>query len=93
MFIQITKEKFISQKDIIGVFDLDTSTVSGVTKNFLSRAEKKNKTVGTNTLPKSFVLGYENKDKNSKEKDFKIYFSANMTGHIIKTGLFKIQKI
>ena len=85
MFIQITKEKFIRQKDIIGVFDLDTSTVSGVTKTFLSRAEKKNKTVGISTLPKSFVLTGDKKDY----KDYKIYFSANMTGYIDKSG-FKI---
>ncbi|MCL1858063.1 MAG: DUF370 domain-containing protein [Oscillospiraceae bacterium] len=82
MFIQITKEKFIKQKDIIGIFDLDTATISGVTKNFLSASEKKNKTVGINILPKSFVL---TGDKNSK--DYKIYFSANMTGHIYKSGL------
>jgi len=76
MIIQITKEKTIRQKDIIGVFDLDTSTVSGVTKNFLSRAEKSKKITGIKTLPKSFVLTED-----------KIYFSANMTGHIDKSGL------
>ena len=74
MFIQITKEKFIRQKDIIGVFDLDTSTVSGVTKSFLSKTEKNKKTVGIKVLPKSFVLTRD-----------KIYFSANMTGHIEKS--------
>ena len=73
MFIQITKDKYIRQKDIIGIFDLDTSTVSGVTKNFLSRAEKENKIAGINILPKSFIL-----------TDDKIYFSANMTGYICK---------
>ena len=93
MFIQITKEKFIRRKDIIGVFDLDTSTVSGVTKSFLSRAEKNNKNniVGINTLPKSFVLtdeecaGRGDPDAPCKD-DYKIYFSANMTGHINKSG-------
>jgi len=80
MFIQITKEKFIRQKDIIGIFDLDTSTVSGVTKIFLSRAEKSKKTVGINTLPKSFILA-------DADKDYRIYFSSNMTGHIYKSGL------
>ena len=85
MLIQITKEKFIKQKDIIGVFDLDTSTVSNVTKSFLSRAEKNNQTVGINTLPKSFVLvGHD--DPGVLHKNYKIYFSANMTGHIDKSG-------
>jgi hypothetical protein len=79
MLIQITKEKFIRKKDIIGVFDLDTSTVSGVTKSFLSRAEKNNRTVGITALPKSFVLTDETEDR--------IYFSSSMTGHINKSGL------
>ena len=78
MLIQITKEKFIKQKDIIGVFDLDTSTISGITKSFLSRAEKNNKTIGINTLPKSFVLTGDNINN-------KIYFSSSMTGHIYKS--------
>ena len=56
MFIHISKDKFIRQKEIIGVFDLDTSTVSGVTKSFLSSAEKNGRTVSTNVLPNSFVL-------------------------------------
>jgi len=77
MFIHIAKDKFIRRKEIIGVFDLDTSTVSAVTKNFLGRAEKNGHTVDINVLPNSFVLAGENK-KN------KIYFSSNMTGHINK---------
>ena len=84
MFIQITKEKFIRQRDIIGVFDLDTSTVSGITKNFLSRAEKANKIINKdiNILPKSFVLTADKNNK--KDKNHRIYFSQNMTGHICK---------
>jgi hypothetical protein len=102
MFIQITKDKSIRLKDVIGVFDLDTSTVSGATKSFLSRAEKDNKTVGINILPKSFILTDSNNifggnkiyDKNNKNdrndkksKEFKIYFSSNMTGYIDKSKL------
>jgi len=78
MFIQITKDKSIRQRDVIGVFDLDTSTVSGVTKSFLSRAEKNNKTEVISTLPKSFILTGNNKEQ-------KIYFSSNITGHIDKS--------
>ena len=82
MLIQITKEKFIRQIDVIGIFDLDTSTVSGVTKSFLSKAERENKIVTGGramrapTLPKSFVLTGLTGEK--------IYFSSNMTGHINK---------
>jgi len=76
MFI-LTKEKSIRLKNIIGVFDLDTSTVSGTTKNFLMSAEKSNKITGTNILPKSFVF-----------TDDRIYLSLNMTGKI-KNSVFQ----
>ena len=76
MFIQITKDKTMRLKDVIGAFDLDTSTVSGVTKSFLSKAEKNGRIEGINILPKSFVL-----------TDKKIYFSSNMTGHIVKSAI------
>jgi hypothetical protein len=81
MFIQVTKEKFMRKKDIIGIFDLDTSTVSGITKSFLNKAEKNKKITGITTLPKSFVL------TGDKEKNEEIYFSANLSGHIGKAGL------
>ena len=99
MFIQITKDKSMRLKDVIGVFDLDTSTVSGVTKNFLSGAEKNKRTVGITTLPKSFILTdsnnifgggkiYDKNNKNNKKsREFKIYFSSHMTGYIDKSKL------
>ena len=75
------------RKDIIGIFDLDNSTVSNVTKSFLSRAEKNNKTVGINILPKSFILtgGGKSVKKREDHKDYKIYFSSNTAKHICKT--------
>ena len=81
MFIQITKDKSVRGRDIIGVFDLDTSTTaSGTTKNFLNTAEKKAQITDINTLPKSFVL-------TGGKKDFRIYFSSSVTGHIDKQRL------
>lgn len=78
MFI-LTKEKSIRQKDIIGIFDLDNSTISGVTKNFLSTAEKSGKIININLLPKSFIL------TGSNAGDFKIYFSSrNSTSNVYK---------
>jgi hypothetical protein len=81
MFIQTSKNKFLRQSDIVGVFDLDTSTISAVTKNFLSGAEKNGRIVGTSNLPKSFVLSVSGK------KGEVIYFSASMTKHIEKQRL------
>jgi hypothetical protein len=89
------KEKSARQKNIIGIFDLDNSTVSGITKNFLSTAEKANKIIGINILPKSFVLIDADKNTNKKyrknkkadkkykkKKDFKIYFSSHISKYL-----------
>ena len=72
MFV-ITKEKSVRARDIIGVFDLDTATVSGVTKSFLSNAEKSGQVEGTNILPKSFILTGD-----------KIYLSSRLANYINK---------
>jgi hypothetical protein len=93
MFIQITKDKTIRLKDMIGVFDLDTSTVSGITKSFLSNAEKNGAIAGINILPKSFVLigkpppPRRHPLSKGGGADKKIYFSSGMTGHIRKSGI------
>ena len=75
MFVQIKKEKYIRQKDIVGVFELDTSTVSALTKSFLSKAEKSGKVVGLEKLPKSFVL-------ECGKTGTAVYFSASLTARI-----------
>ena len=87
MFIQITKDKFIRKKDIIGVFDLDTSTTSSkTTKKFLNLAEKNAQIENIDILPKSFVLTDE-------KKDFVVYFSSSMTGHIYKNQKQRLSTI
>ena len=73
MFIQVTKNKSIRKRDIIGIFDLDSSTVSNITRNFLSSAEKSRKTVGIDSLPKSFVLTAGN-----------IYLSTHLAKYICR---------
>ena len=93
MFIQVTKDKSVRMKDVIGVFDFDTATVMRATAYFLTKSEKKGKTVGITTLPRSFVLTDSNnifggkKRYDRKSKDYKIYFSSSMTGHIDKTSI------
>jgi hypothetical protein len=69
MYLHIGNNKSIRLKDIIGIFDADTSTQSAVTKKYLSEAARKGDVnSASEELPKSFVL-YKNKDK------CEIYFS------------------
>lgn len=61
MYFNVSKNRVLSTNDIIGIFDLDTSTVQKKTRDMLSRAEKEKKVeVLDYDLPKSFILS---KDK------------------------------
>lgn len=57
MYIYLGGDIAISTKDIIGIFDMDTSTVNKATRDYLSKAEKEKKVVYVNyELPKSFIV-------------------------------------
>lgn len=57
MYLYLGQETVIDTESIIGIFDLDNTTVSAVTRDFLNRAQKEDKIVDvTQNLPKSFVL-------------------------------------
>lgn len=57
MYIYLGGDTVISTKDIIGIFDMDTSTVNKATRDYLSIAEKNKKIIYVNyELPKSFVV-------------------------------------
>lgn len=73
MFLHVGNNKNIRQKNIIGIFDADTATVSVTTRRFLSAVEKQGKVRSANEeIPKSFVL-YE------KENGYEICFSQIST--------------
>ncbi len=60
MFLHLGQDTVIRTDQIIGVFDLDNTTVSVHSRNFLTRAQKAGrvKTVSYE-LPKSFVVCLE----------------------------------
>lgn len=57
MFLHLGQNTVIHQDDIIGIFDLDNTTVSKRTRDFLARKEKEGRVVNVSyELPKSFVI-------------------------------------
>lgn len=57
MYLHIGNKKSVVKKDIIGIFDLDTATVSKITKDFINKNEKKGLIeYDDNDLPRSFIL-------------------------------------
>ncbi|MBR3961319.1 MAG: DUF370 domain-containing protein [Clostridia bacterium] len=80
MYLHLGKDTVIKDEDIIGIFDLDTATVSRHTRKYLNLAEKKGETVTVSyELPKSFVVCAKPK---SKEK--KIYISQISSVTLLK---------
>ena len=66
MYLHLGMDKVINFDDIIGIFDLDTTTVSKNTRNFLAKAEKEG--IVENVcydLPKSFIVC---RNKNGEDK-------------------------
>ncbi len=57
MYLHIGNKKSVKQKNIIGIFDLDTATVSSHTKKFINQMEEKGLVEYEDTdLPRSFLL-------------------------------------
>lgn len=57
MFLHVGNNRNIREKDIVGIFDADTATVSAVTRRYLSGAQKEGRIeASTEDIPKSFVL-------------------------------------
>lgn len=57
MYLYLGDETVIKSDKIIGIFDMDTSTVNKATRDYLSKAEKDKRIIYVNyELPKSFVV-------------------------------------
>lgn len=57
MYIAIGKEKWIDLRDLIGIFDLDITSQSHLTRKFLRDAERNGCVINTaEDLPKSFAV-------------------------------------
>ena len=79
MYLFLGNKTVIDTKDLIGVFDMDTASVSKKTRNYLSDAQKKEEVESVVLdLPKSFIVV---KEKNYNQK---VYLSTGMTATLIK---------
>ena len=67
MYLHVGNQKNIRQKDIIGIFDMDRTTISRITRKYLSDAQKKDMVISAkDEVPKSFVLYRDSKDGKKK---------------------------
>ncbi len=56
MYLNIGNDMAVRQKSVLGIFDLDNTSTSRRTRQFLAKAEEDGLVVPCDDLPKSFVL-------------------------------------
>ena len=57
MYIHLGQGVVVPEADVIGIFDMDNTTSSYLTRGFLSEAEKKGRVISVSgELPNSFVV-------------------------------------
>ncbi len=65
LYLHLGGDTVVTGKEIVGIFDIDITTVSKRTRNFLAQAQQRDEVVNvTQELPKSFVL-CANNEKNT----------------------------
>ena len=61
MYLHIGNNVILRKKQVLGIFDMDNCTVSGITRKFLSDAQREELVVSAkDEIPKSFILYKEN---------------------------------
>ena len=57
MYLHLGNDHIVNEKYVIGIFDLEKSSVSKYTRDFLAEATRNNRVVNcTEEMPKSFVV-------------------------------------
>ena len=59
MYLNIGNDMALREKSIIGIFDMDNTSTSKRTREFLERSEREGQVVPCDDLPKAFVLTAE----------------------------------
>ncbi len=89
MYLHIGNGKSVQKNKIIGIFDLDTSTISKVGKDFINRMQKLGRVEYEDyDLPRSFVLveeddGYKVRLSRISSGGLKMRFDMTLIGEEI----------
>ena len=76
MFLHIGRDTIVNMNDIIGIFDIEKSSTSKITREYLRSSPDKQIISITDELPKSFIVCENSlKDKNNGKNVLKVYIS------------------
>ena len=89
MYLHVGNNQNVRIRDIIGIFDADTATVSAVTKKYINAANAGGRVMfASEEIPKSFVL-YRNRRKKCYEICFSQLSTASLCGRVEQFGGFE----
>lgn len=81
MYLHLGNGFLARDEDVVGIFDLDNTTGSRITRDFLTRAEKAGNVVNTaEDIPRSFVVCAEKR----KKKRTRLYLSQLSPATLLK---------
>lgn len=64
MYLHIGQDIMIKKKDIVGIFDMDKTTISPRTRFFLEKKERQGKVrMVTEEIPKSFIVCFDGEEE------------------------------
>ena len=59
MYLPIGNDMSVRESSIVGIFDMDNTSTSKRTRDFLARAQKEGAIVSCDDLPKSYIVTVE----------------------------------
>ncbi len=84
MYLHIGQDTVVRLQDIVGIFDIDTTSISAITREYLKHAQQAGLVVNvTEELPKSFVVCHE-KSKGEEGPRVKVYISQISSTTLLK---------
>ncbi len=61
MYLHLGQDVVVSKKSVVGIFDLETTTVSRISRDFLAASQKRGEVVNiSEELPKSYIICRKN---------------------------------
>ena len=91
IYLNVGSGKSIPERDIVGIFDMDTAPISPISRKYLSEAERAKRTESPSyEIPKSFIVYKETvKTENSGTSTvikvcFSQFSSASLLGRVEK---------
>lgn len=85
MYLHLGQDTVIKMDEIIGIFDMETSTISKSTRDYLAQAEKDGRVVNVSMeLPKTFIV-CRGKKMNAERK---VYVSQISSSTLLKRSRF-----